>query len=68
MTGSILPGLYPTKHLGHTATNHSTPTAGFSAAHNQQPGLMDLDLSPQGLADAPANEIDADSLVYTGNS
>jgi hypothetical protein len=29
---------------------------------------MDMDLSPQGLADAPANEIDPDSLVYTGNS
>jgi hypothetical protein len=29
---------------------------------------MELDLSPQGLADAPANEIDPDSLVYTGNS
>ena len=49
-------------------TNHSTPTAGHSAAHPQQRGLMDKDLSPQGLADAPANEIDADSLVYTGNS
>jgi hypothetical protein len=49
-------------------TNHSTPIAGHSAAHNQQPGLMDMDLSPQGLVDAPANEVDADSLVYTGNS
>ena len=68
MTGSILPGLYPTKYQGHTVTNHSTPRAGHSAAHNQLPGLMDMDLSPQGLADAPANEVDADSLVYTGNS
>lgn len=49
-------------------TNHSTPIAGHSAAPNQLPGLMDMDLSPQGLADAPANEVDADSLVYTGNS
>lgn len=49
-------------------TNHSTPTAGHAAARNQQPGLMDMDLSPQGLADAPANEVDADSLVYAGNS
>jgi hypothetical protein len=49
-------------------TNHRTPITGHSAAHNQQPGLIDMDLSPQGLADAPANEIDADSLVYTGNS
>jgi hypothetical protein len=29
---------------------------------------MDMDLSPLGLADAPANEVDPDSLVYTGNS
>lgn len=49
-------------------TNHSTLAAGHSAAHNQHPGLMDMDLSPQGLADAPASEIDPDSLVYTGNS
>jgi hypothetical protein len=49
-------------------TNHSTPATGHSAARNQQPGLMDMDLSPQGLADAPASEIDPDSLVYTGNS
>ncbi len=49
-------------------TNHSTPTTGHSAALNQRPGLMDMDLSPQGLADAPANELDPDSLVYTGNS
>ncbi|CAH0198590.1 hypothetical protein SRABI26_01858 [Arthrobacter sp. Bi26] len=49
-------------------TNHSTSTTGHSTAHNQPPGLMDMDLSPQGLADAPAHEIDPDSLVYTGNS
>lgn len=32
------------------------------------PSLNDLDLSPQGLADAPAAEIDPGSLVYIGNS
>jgi hypothetical protein len=31
-------------------------------------GVDDLDLSPQGLADAPANQQDPDSIVYAGNS
>lgn len=30
--------------------------------------LEDLDLSPAGLADAPAKEEVQDSIVYTGNS
>jgi hypothetical protein len=30
--------------------------------------VEDLDLSPQGLADAPANQQDPDSIVYAGNS
>lgn len=31
-------------------------------------GLEDLDLTPAGLADAPANELDRESIVHTGNS
>ncbi|WP_181037488.1 hypothetical protein [Arthrobacter sp. ZGTC412] len=30
--------------------------------------IEDLDLTPAGLADAPASELDLDSLVHTGNS
>ena len=68
MTNSTLQGLQRTKHEGHTVSSHSTAITGPSAAHIQRPGLMDMDLSPQRLADAPANEVDPDSLVYTGNS
>ena len=30
--------------------------------------IEDLDLTPAGLADAPASELDLDSIVHTGNS
>jgi hypothetical protein len=30
--------------------------------------IADLDLTPQGLDDAPAHQEDAESIVYTGNS
>jgi hypothetical protein len=30
--------------------------------------LEDMDLSPQGLADAPAHQEDPDSIVYAGSS
>jgi hypothetical protein len=30
--------------------------------------LEDLDLTPAGLADAPASEQDRESIVHTGNS
>lgn len=30
--------------------------------------LADLDLTPEGLADAPAQRQDPDSIVHTGNS
>ncbi|MCQ6271164.1 hypothetical protein M8J71_11790 [Pseudarthrobacter sp. R1] len=30
--------------------------------------IEDLDLTPAGLADAPANELDRESIVHTGNS
>lgn len=31
-------------------------------------GLEDLDLTPEGLADAPAHQQDLESIVHTGNS
>lgn len=31
-------------------------------------GLEDLDLTPEGLADTPAQRQDPDSIVHTGNS
>ncbi|MCU1519757.1 MAG: hypothetical protein JWM01_2943 [Arthrobacter sp.] len=50
-------------------THRTTPHAGALAATSGEPlGLEDLDLSPQGLADAPANQQDPDSIVYPGNS
>jgi hypothetical protein len=30
--------------------------------------LEDMDLTPDGLADAPAHEEDQESIVHTGNS
>jgi hypothetical protein len=48
-------------------TNHSTD-AGHPSARNERPSLEDLDLSPQGLADAPAHQEDPDSIVYAGSS
>ena len=50
-------------------THRTTPHTGSPAATLREPlGVEDLDLSPQGLADAPANQQDPDSLVYPGNS
>ena len=44
---------------------HHTP---HPATPGERPSLKELDLSPQGLADAPAIQADPDSLVDTGNS
>jgi hypothetical protein len=49
-------------------THHTALNPGFPAAGGDRLGLEDLDLSPQGLADAPANQQDPDSLGYAGNS
>jgi hypothetical protein len=50
-------------------TPHTTPHAIPPAtALGEHLGLEELDLSPQGLADAPANQQDPDSIVYAGNS
>lgn len=50
-------------------TNYDgAPEAARPADRGQRSNLNDLDLSPQGLADAPANQEDPGSLVYAGNS
>lgn len=51
-------------HNGHT-TEPETTNNGSQAS---PAGIEDLDLTPSGLADAPANEQDQDSIVHTGNS
>lgn len=48
--------------------NHITRPDSPAAARQKWPGIEDLDLSPQGLADAPASQQDLDSLVHPGNS
>lgn len=48
-----------------TITNNTT------APNDGRPGpldIHDLDLTPAGLADAPANEQDRESIVHVGNS
>ncbi|WP_180987295.1 hypothetical protein [Arthrobacter sp. AFG20] len=48
-------------------TNTIAPGAGLIAAPTTaMTALDDLDLTPQGLADAPANELDPDTLVHPG--
>lgn len=50
-------------------THRNTPHAGTPAlTAAQRLSVDDLDLSPQGLADAPANQLDPDSIVFPGNS
>jgi hypothetical protein len=50
-------------------THHIAPITGSpGAAPGERLGVEDLDLSPQGLADAPASQQDPDSIVYAGNS
>jgi hypothetical protein len=45
-------------------THPADPGTGSSAAEPLR--LEELDLSPQGLADAPASQQDPDSIVYIG--
>jgi hypothetical protein len=45
-------------------SNTTTPNDGPT----RPAAIEDLDLTPAGLADAPANEQDRESLVHTGNS
>ncbi|MET1085919.1 MAG: hypothetical protein ABWY04_02165 [Arthrobacter sp.] len=39
-----------------------------SQPNSTHAGLDGLDLTPEGLADAPAHQQDPDSIVHTGNS
>jgi hypothetical protein len=50
-------------------TNNIAPGAGLIAAPNTaMAALDDMDLTPLGLSDAPANELDPDTLVHPGAS
>jgi hypothetical protein len=50
-------------------THHIAPIPGSpGSAPGERLGVEHLDLSPQGLADAPASQQDPDSIVYAGNS
>ncbi|WP_258804828.1 hypothetical protein [Pseudarthrobacter sp. NS4] len=52
-----------------TNDSHSTAPGPTSADGPETPtAVEDLDLTPRGLADAPALQQDPDSLVHTGNS
>jgi hypothetical protein len=48
----------------------ATPTPEATADDGQENliSIEDLDLTPEGLADAPASEEDLESIVHTGNS
>lgn len=50
-------------------TNNIAPGLGLNAAPiAAMAALDDLDLTPQGLSDAPASELDPDTLVHPGAS
>jgi hypothetical protein len=50
-------------------TNNIAPGAGLNAAPTTGvAALDDLDLTPAGLADAPASELETDTLVHPGVS
>ncbi|MHA7223307.1 hypothetical protein ACX80S_13415 [Arthrobacter sp. RHLT1-20] len=69
MTGWLLFGSAVNQEHGDIVTNSDNAhQAARPAAAGERPSLNDLDLSPQGLADAPASQADPDSLVYAGNS
>jgi hypothetical protein len=57
-----------TKGSTMTNTPHTeTPTT--TVPDKEAPaGIETLDLTPEGLADAPAHEEDSGSIVHTGNS
>jgi hypothetical protein len=48
-----------------TITSNTTAS---NDGHSRPLGIEDLDLTPAGLADAPASELDRESIVHTGNS
>ena len=49
--------------MNNTHTPH-----GPAAAREARAAVEHFDLTPAGLADAPAQQLDLDSLVHTGNS
>jgi hypothetical protein len=49
-------------------TNSSDTTAPTAAPTVAPKGIEDLDLTPEGLSDAPAHQQDPESIVHTGNS
>ncbi len=50
-------------------TRHSSmPNSPIAPKPGSTSGAERFDLSPLGLADAPANQQDSDSIVYVGNS
>jgi hypothetical protein len=52
-----------TQSMSITSNNRTS-----NDGHSRPVGIEDLDLTPAGLADAPANELDRESIVHTGNS
>ena len=68
---AALPGLLFEPRTEQRNTQNMTfinNTTGPKDGHIHLAGLEDLDLTPAGLADAPASEQDSDSIVHTGNS
>jgi hypothetical protein len=52
-----------------TTLSHTTaPDATSAAGQKYLTSVEDLDLTPEGLADAPAHQQDPESIVHTGNS
>jgi hypothetical protein len=51
-----------------TANSHTTPDATHAAGQKSLTCIEDLDLTPEGLANAPAHQQDPESIVHTGNS
>jgi hypothetical protein len=51
-------------NISHMPTPPATARCGQGTAIS----IEDLDLTPEGLADAPAHQQDPESIVHTGNS
>jgi hypothetical protein len=46
----------------------AAPSATARCGQGTPISIEDLDLTPEGLADAPAHQQDSESIVHTGNS
>lgn len=51
-----------------TTNSHTTARDATPAGQKNLTCIEDLDLTPEGLADAPAHQQDPESIVHTGNS